>query len=376
MKVNNTDMGFYEIYKQYQKLDFHEMFINVSEADVKQVLSMDHIDLNSFVSLISPQAEKFIEGMAQKAQQVTLQNFGKTIQLYTPIYLSDHCDNKCIYCGFNKENDISRNKLSLEDVEREAKIIAETGLKHVLVLVGDSREYSPLSYIKECVCVMKKYFDSVSVEIYALEEDEYRQLVDIGVDGVTLYQEVYDQKKYDELHLSGPKKDYMFRLDAPERAAKAKMRTVNIGALLGLHDVRKEIFFAAVHADYLQNKFPEVEVSISVPRLTEHKGSFEASEIVTDKNIVQIILALRLFLPRVGITVSTREDAKFRENLLGLGVTKMSAGSTTAVGGRGSCQDEEKTLQFEFLDKRSVADMVEMLKTKGYQPVLKDWMKV
>jgi 2-iminoacetate synthase len=370
-------MGFGQIYNKYEKLDMGSIFSNICTSDIKSILDQDNINEHDFLSLLSPQASECIEDIAEKAAALTLQNFGRTIQLYTPIYLSDYCDNRCVYCGFNKDNDIPRKKLSLEEVEKEAKLIASSGLKHILVLVGDSREHSPLSYIKDCAKILKKHFDSVSVEIYALTEEEYVELVGVGVDGVTIYQEVYDKGKYDSLHLSGPKKNYDFRLDAPERAAKAKMRTINIGALLGLNDIKKEIFLAGLHAKYLQDSFPDIEISVSVPRITKYKGNVVPTITVSDSEMVQIILALRLFLPRVGITVSTREKAAFRENLLGLGVTKMSAGSTTAVGGHSLAgRDEEASLQFEFLDKRNVKEMMDMLKAKGYQPILKDWMKV
>jgi 2-iminoacetate synthase len=220
----------------------------------------------------------------------------------------------------------------------------------------------------------KKYFTSISIEVYPLEKEEYGELVEAGVDGLTLYQEVYDEDVYHEVHLSGPKKNYLYRLDAPERACMAGIRSVNIGALLGLNQWKTEAFFTGLHADYLQSKYPETEISVSLPRLRPHAGSFQPKSIVSDRDLVQIMLALRLFLPRAGITVSTRERSQFRDNLIGLGVTKMSAGSSTEVGGH---SDENKsTGQFSISDTRSVEEMREIIYQKGYQPVFKDWMMI
>ncbi len=247
----------------------------------------------------------------------------------------------------------------------------------MLVLTGGSRSGSPLSYIKDCVKVLKRHFSSVSAEIYALTEEEYGELIDSGVDGLTIYQEVYDRYVYDKVHVSGPKKDYLFRLDAPERAAKKGMRTVNIGVLLGLNVWQKEIFMTALHAKYLFDKYPATEVSVSVPRIRPNTGNYIPGYAVTDKNIAQIILALRIFLPRVGITLSTRESSEFRDNLIPLGVTRMSAGSTTAVGGHTAGHNERKGAdQFSIADTRDVDDVRKSLLEKGYQPVSKDWMNI
>ncbi len=327
------------------------------------------------LELISPQAENYLEEMAQEARRLTLGNFGKVIQLYTPLYLSNYCENQCAYCGFNSKNEVPRKKLTLEEVEKEAAFISSTGLRHILILTGDSREMSPLSYIIDCLKVLRKYFSSLSAEIYALTESEYARIVSEGVDGLTIYQETYDEGVYDKVHVSGPKKDYLFRLNAPERALKSGMRNMNIGVLLGLNDWRREVFSLGLHAKYLQDKFPDAEIGVSIPRLRPHAGDFKIPFAVTNKNIVQIITALRIFLPRIGITLSTRESPEFRENLLPLGITRMSAGSSTRVGGRIAEYHEESDLpQFEVSDTRSVQEIKAMLAQKGYQPVLKDWI--
>ncbi len=363
-------MSFYEVLKVYKDFDFEEFFRRVRPVDVKRVLAKDRLNERDYLVLLSPEAEAFLEEMAQKAHRLTVQHFGRTILLYTPLYISDYCVNSCLYCGFRAENPVNRKKLSPDEVEEEARLIASTGLKHILVLTGESRRHSPVSYIKECVEVLKKYFTSISIEIYPLYEEEYAELIAAGVDGITVYQEVYDEEVYAQLHPSGPKRNFRFRLDAPERACRAGMRTANVGALLGLHYWRSEAFFTGLHACYLQDVFPAVEVSISPPRLRPHLGNFVPRERVTDKNLVQYILAFRLFMPRGGITISTRERPELRDRLVKLGATRMSAGSCTAVGGR---VQKDRTGQFDIFDCRSVAEMAAMLYSQGYQPVYKDW---
>ncbi|MCL6560115.1 MAG: 2-iminoacetate synthase ThiH [Firmicutes bacterium] len=363
-------MGFYEEYRRYKDFDFEGFFAGLTDADIVRTIGKSRLKTLDYLVLLSPAAEKHLEEIAQKAYRLTVQHFGRTILLYTPLYLSNYCVNRCVYCGFRRGNDLERKKLTLAEVEAEAKMIAATGLKHILILTGESRKESPVSYIKECVQILKKYFTAISIEVYPLKEEEYAELIAAGVDGLTIYQEVYDEKVYAEMHPPGPKRNYRFRLEAPERACRAGMRAVNVGALLGLHDWRTEAFFTGLHADYLQKEFPDVEVSISPPRMRPHLGGFPPRVKVTDKNLVQYMVAFRLFMPRGGITISTRERAEFRDRLVRLGATRMSAGSCTAVGGRTS---GEATGQFEISDERNVAAMAKMLYEQGYQPVYKDW---
>lgn len=325
-----------------------------------------------FLTLLSPQAANYLEAMAQKAHRLTVQHFGRTVLLFTPMYLSNYCGNQCVYCSFSSNHRLVRKKLTLDEVEEEAKSIAATGLRHILILTGESQKHSPVSYIEDCVKVLKKYFDSISIEIYPLTTEDYTRLVKAGVDGLTIYQEVYNEETYDQLHPRGPKKNYRFRLDAPERGCRAKMRGVNIGALLGLEDYRKEAFFTGLHASYLQNKYMDTEISVSIPRIRPNIGGFTPKFSVPDRSLVQIILAFRLFMPRMGITLSTRERAELRNNLVRLGITKMSAGVSTEVGGH-TIKNSTGTGQFEISDNRSVAEIKEMLLQMGYQPVFKDW---
>jgi len=364
-------LSFLEELQGYQKFNFASYLNSRTALDIKQILNKDKLTPLDFLSLLSPAAELQLEALAQKAHQLTVQHFGKVIFLYTPLYLANYCVNQCVYCGFNTTNEIVRRQLSLAEVESEAQAIADSGLKHILILTGESRKHSSLSYLKNCVKVLKKYFSSIAIEIYPLLEEEYAELVSVGVDSFTIYQEVYNPDTYDQLHLKGPKKDYRFRLDAPERACKAKMRAVNIGALLGLDDWRTEAFFTGLHAGYLQDKYLDTEISLSLPRIRPHLGSFQPKSLVDDKIFVQIMLAYRLFLTRAGITVSTRECAEFRDNLIKLGVTKMSAGVSTEVGGRTSKEKTES--QFDISDSRDVKEMTKAIYQLGYQPVFKDW---
>jgi len=370
-------MSYYDILLKYKNLPFEKIFCELSPYQVERAIHSDTQDPERLWALLSPAAEGLLEPMAQRAHALTLQHFGRTIQLYTPMYLSNYCENQCAYCGFNAGNKMLRRTLTLEEVEKEAAFIASTGIEHLLILTGDSREKSSPAYLKECLGLLKKHFSSISAEIYALTEEEYADLVGSGMDGLTLYQETYDETVYHRVHKSGPKKDFRFRLDAPERGARSGMRSVNVGALLGLNDWRKEAFFMGLHAQYLQNRYGEVEVGASLPRLRPHAGNFKDIQEVSDKHIAQILMALRIFLPRLGIALSTRESAFLREGLLPLGITRMSAGSTTRVGGHTiAAPEEENVPQFEISDPRDVEEMKTMLVAKGYQPVLKDWMQI
>ena len=365
-------MSFYEEkYLKYKEFDFEGFFDGVTDAHITGALQKERLSEADYLALLSGKASAFLEPMARKARQLTLQHFGRVVLLYTPMYLANYCENQCAYCGFNAANNIRRRALSIEEVEMEAKAISSTGLRHILVLTGESRNLSPVSYIKSCIEVLGEYFQSISIEIYPLETGEYRELVEAGADGITIYQEVYDEDVYMSVHLKGPKKNYMYRLNAPERACAASMRSVNTGALLGLADWRKEAFFAGLHADYLQDRYPETEVSVSFPRLRPHAGSFEPGCSVSDRDLVQMMLAFRLFMPRAGITISTRENPALRDNLVGLGVTRMSAGSSTEVGGH--VLEDKTEGQFEISDRRSVEEIRRMIFSKGFQPVFKDW---
>lgn len=364
-------MSFYNKYLEYKDFSFDKFFDSVTGNQVERVLAKDRLDEFDYLTLLSPVAENYLEEMATKANRITKCQFGKSILLFTPMYLSSFCVNRCVYCGFNAGNKIERKKLSYDEVETEAKRIAESGLKHILILTGEAKAKAGMDYLTECCRILSKYFTSISIEIQPLSTDNYVEMVKAGVDSLIVYQETYNEILYDRLHLEGPKKNYMFRLDAPERGAKAKMRSVSIGALLGLDEWRPESFFTGLHASYLQSKYNDMEVGVSFPRMRPHSGSYEPEFPVNDRNMVQLITALRLFIPRAGITMSTRENEAFRNNALNLGVTKVSAGSSTVVGGH--TLEEESTAQFDISDERSVVEMADALTGLGFQPVYKDW---
>lgn len=321
---------------------------------------------------MSPAAAVFLEPMARKAHDLTVQYFGRTIGLYIPLYLSNYCSNECVYCGFHSGNTIKRKKLSMAEIEIEAKAIAATGMQHILILTGEAPAVTPVEYFEEAVKLLKGYFSSVSIEIFPMDEEQYHRLKVAGVDGLTVYQEVYDEDRYRLVHKAGKKTDYRYRLEAPERGARAGLRMVGIGPLIGLGEPRSELFFCGLHARYLEKNYLDTEVSLSLPRMNPAEGDYSPEFFADDKTYVQFMTALRCFLPRAGMNVSTRESAGFRDNLIRLGATRFSAGSCTGVGG----YTEEATAgtpQFEITDERKVVEVVQAIQTAGYQPVYKDW---
>ena len=365
-------MSFYNIFKEYTGFDFEEKFSSVNEREIRRIINQELISRDDFLKLISPKAQPYLELMAQKARTLSMKHFGKAVTLYTPMYLSNYCNNRCVYCSFNANHEMRRRRLTAKEIIKEGDMIAQTGLKHLLILTGSSRQATSVNYIRRAVELLKDKFESIAIEIYPLHRFEYKQLIEAGVDGLTIYQEVYNEEQYKKVHPSGPKKDYIFRLNAPESACQEKMNKVNIGALLGLHDIRKEVFYLGLHGEYLSKKYPDVEMSFSLPRLKKAKGGFFYNEI-NNKDFVQLLLALRIFLPYFSINISTREKASFRRHLLHLGINKMSAGVSTAVGGH---IDEKGETQFEIDDHGSVDNVKKMIKEAGYQPVMKDWVRI
>lgn len=337
-----------------------------------RTLAAEKLSETDFLVLLSPMAAGSLEQMAKKAHELTVQYFGRTIQLYIPLYISNFCANECVYCGFHRGNTIRRKKLSLSEIEAEARAIAATGMRHVLLLTGEAPAVTPIDYLEEAVHLLKRYFASVSIEIFPMDEGDYRRLKDAGVDGLTLYQEVYDEHRYAIVHRAGRKTDYHYRLEAPERGARAGFRMVNIGPLVGIGEVRSEVFLSGLHARYLQDTFLQTEISLSLPRMNPAEGSYQPDYAADDRTFVQFMTALRCFLPRAGLTISTRESASFRDNLIPLGATRFSAGSCTGVGGYGDREDSGSP-QFDITDERSVADVVQAIRSAGYQPVYKDW---
>lgn len=366
-------MSFYDILKIHTPVDIKAHMEGTADSDIRRILAKDSIDMYDFASLLSPIAANHLEEMAIKSQMLTKQNFGNTMLLYTPMYIANYCINRCMYCGYNVANKgIERLKLSLEQINKEAKYISDSGLRHVLLLTGESPHDSSVDYIASSVDILKQHFNSIGIEIYPLDTKDYSLLIDRGVTGLTIYQETYDTDVYDRIHISGPKKDYIYRLNAAERGCIAGMREVNIGALLGLSDPIIDAFYTGLHAKYLIDKYPATEVGISIPRIRPHGGETHDVTGVEDRTLVQIILAMRIFKPRLGISLSTRETQELRDNLIPLGITRMSAGVSTSVGGHTS--SDKSTEQFEISDNRSLCEVKEMLLNKGYQPVHSDWI--
>ncbi len=341
---------------------------------INAAIEREHLSLEDFLLLLSPLATPFLERMARRAQRETRKHFGRAVQLFTPLYLSDHCTNQCRYCGFNAKNTQTRRHLSNDEAEAEALSIAASGLGHILLLTGEARKIASPQYIAHIAQSIKPHFASVGVEVYAMSVEEYAMLVKHGVDSMTLFQETYDEELYAWLHPAGPKRDYAYRLEAPTRAVQGGMYSVNVGALLGLNALENDGFCAGLHAYWLQKQQQGVEVGISVPRMCPHEGNFDVPHAVDDRHFVQYITAIRCFLPRVGITVSSRESARMRDHVVPLGVTRVSAGVSTLVGGR--VTEGGDAGQFEISDTRSVQQMVSALSKIGYQAVKKDWQSI
>ncbi len=354
-----------------------------TERDVRRALEADRCTIDDFKALISPAAEPFLEEMAQKARLETRKHFGNTVYLFTPIYIANYCENYCVYCGFNCYNDIHRMQLTMEQIEREMKIIADSGMEEILMLTGEARVKTDVKYIGEACKLAHKYFRNVGLEIYPVNTDEYRYLHECGADYVTVFQETYDHVTYETLHLMGHKRVWPYRFDSQERALRGGMRGVAFSALLGLSDFRKDALATALHVFYLQRKYPAAEMSLSCPRLRPIINNDKINPLdVGEKQLCQILCAYRIFLPFAGITVSSRESAEFRNGIVKICATKVSAGVSTGIGDHESkytgkeCDAEQGDEQFEIEDGRSFDKMYEDLAGEGLQPVLNDYLYV
>ena len=351
--------------------------------DVMKALEHETCSIEDFKALLSPAAEPFLELMAERASRETSRHFGNTVYMFTPLYIANYCENYCVYCGFNCYNHINRMKLSAEQIEKEMKIIAESGMEEILILTGESRSQSDVNYIGEACKLARKYFRMVGLEIYPVNTDEYRYLHECGADYVTVFQETYDSDKYETLHLMGHKRVWPYRFDAQERALMGGMRGVAFSALLGLSDFRKDALATALHAYYLQRKYPQAEISLSCPRLRPIINNEQINPLdVREKQLCQILCAYRIFLPYAGITVSSRESASFRNGIVKIAATKVSAGVSTGIGdheskysGKESSSDQGDE-QFEINDDRSLEKMYSDIEGEGLQPVLNDYLYV
>ena len=344
-----------------------------TSEDVRRALASQTRDIEAFAALLSPAAEPLLEEIAQAAKRETRRWFGNGVALFTPLYIANYCENHCTYCGFSGHQKIKRGKLTLDELRREAEAIAATGLRELLVLTGECRAASGVRYIGEALGVLKAYFGVLGLEIYPLNAEEYSYLRDCGADYVSVYQETYDPALYEAVHPLGPKRCYPYRFYAQERALLGGMRGVAFGSLLGLGDFRRDAFAAGFHAYCTQRKFPQAEISFSFPRLRP-AGDIALRGGITERQLLQIMLAYRLFLPFAGITISTRERPGFRDAAAGLVATKMSAGVSVGVGGH--LEAAKGGPQFEIADNRSVAEVRGMLAEQGLQGVMIDYVRV
>jgi len=338
--------------------------------NINTILAKDHLDQEELLFLLSDLNNKELQILAQKALQLTIKRFGKTISFYVPLYLSNECESICVYCGFSKTRKIKRMTLNYSQIEYNFQVLQSKGFDNILLVTGESRKLFGVEQITKSVALAKKYFTFVAIEVFAMEEDEYKKIIDAGCDGITIYQEVYNKDIYQKMHLEGDKKDYIYRLNTPDRALKAGFRKIGIGVLLGLSDPLFEIRALATHVRYLQKKYWRSEISLSFPRIRPENILAKVPFFITDKRLIQIICALRVYFPDVSFVLSTRENSQIRDHLLGLGITQMSAESATSPDGY---TGGDSGRQFMISDERKLNEMLKVIRENGYDPVLKDW---
>ena len=367
-----------KVLEQMQHYDYNLY----TAEDVIRALETERCTIEDFKALLSPAAAPFLEQMAAKAKIETSKHFGNTVYLFTPLYIANYCENYCVYCGFNCYNDINRKKLTMDEIRHEMQIIADSGIEEILMLTGESRAKSDVKYIGEACRLASEYFKNVGLEIYPVNSEEYCYLHECGADYITVFQETYDADKYETLHLMGHKRIFPYRFDAQERALMGGMRGVGFSALLGLSDFRKDALATALHVYYLQRKYPHAEFSLSCPRLRPIINNDKITpQDVHEKELCQILCAYRIFLPFAGITVSSREQKHFRDGIVKIAATKVSAGVSTGIGDheekyQGKDAADSGDEQFEISDDRSFDEMYSDIAAEGLQPVLNDYVYV
>ena len=348
-----------------------------TEADVKRALSHERKTPEDFAALLSPAALPLLEEIAQCAKVEKERYFGNSVAMFTPLYIANYCENYCIYCGFNCHNKINRAQLNEEEIDKEMQEIAKTGLQEILILTGESRSKSTVEYIGKACRIARKYFKVIGLEVYPMNSDEYAYLHECGADYVTVFQETYNSEKYETLHLAGHKRIFPYRLNAQERALKGGMRGVGFAALLGLDDFRKDAYATGMHAYLLQRKYPHAEIAFSCPRLRPIINNDKINPMdVHEPQLLQVVTAYRLFMPFASITVSTRECARVRDNLVNIAATKISAGVSTGIGEHVEDLETKGDDQFEISDGRSVEEVYEDLLHLNLQPVMNDYVYV
>nr|WP_315249923.1 2-iminoacetate synthase ThiH [uncultured Flavobacterium sp.] len=362
---------FKSVFEQYDWNTIQAKIYASNTQQVEQALAKSKRNLDDFLALISPAAQPYLEQMAQISHELTKKRFGKTIQMYAPLYLSNECQNICTYCGFSLDNKIKRKTLLDSEIKQEAEALKKAGFDNVLLVTGEANHTVNINYFLNAIEQIKNDFSIISVEVQPLSQEEYERLHHVGVYSVLVYQETYHQEVYKKYHTKGKKSNFDFRLETPDRVGTAGIHKIGLGVLLGLEDWRTDSFFNALHLDYLQKTYWQTKYTVSFPRLRPAEGVIKPNFIMDDKDLAQLICAYRLWNEDLEISLSTRENEKFRNNIISLGITSMSAGSKTNPGGY--VVDPQSLEQFEISDERSASEIATLISSRGYEPVWKDW---
>ncbi len=369
--ISDMSKTFYDYMQPYRWEEVEQSIYDKTKNDVIDALNASHRSLDDFAALISPAAAEFLEDMAVISNKNTLERFGNTIQLYIPLYVSNYCQNSCTYCGFSSSNQIKRKVLSFDEIQEEIEAIKKLRYKHILLVSGESSHKADVDYFVKTCDLLRDDFSQIAIEVQPLDYEEYVRLQQAGVSFVCIYQETYNEKNYHKYHVRGKKADYRYRLETPDRIGHANIQKIGLGVLLGLENWRTDSFFTALHIHYLEKNYWKTKYSISMPRLRPAEGGFQPNYPISDKEMVQLICAYRLWNRDAEISISTRESQKFRDNVLPLGVTSMSAGSSTEPGGYAH---QNKALeQFSIDDNRTPEEMEKAIKAMGYEVVWQDW---
>ncbi len=370
-KKSKTMNTFETVFEQYSWDNIKTKIYQTSAKEVENALTKTKRNLDDFLALISPAAQAYLEQMAQISHELTKKRFGKTIQMYAPLYLSNECQNICTYCGFSLDNKIKRKTLTESEITLEVKALKKAGFDHVLLVTGEANYTVNINYFLNAIDQIKNDFSTISVEVQPLSTEEYLQLHAAGVYSVLVYQETYHRDVYKQYHTKGKKSNFDYRLETPDRVGTAGIHKIGLGVLLGLEDWRTDSFFNALHLDYLQKTYWKTKYTVSFPRLRPAEGVIQPNFIMDDKDLTQLICAYRLWNVDLEISISTRENEKFRNNIIPLGTTSMSAGSKTNPGGY--VVDPQSLEQFEISDERSASEIAALISSHGYEPVWKDW---
>ena len=363
--------SFNDIFETYNWDDTKASIYAKTSADVERALAADKRTLEDFKALVSPAAAPYLEQMAQISQRLTLKRFGKVLQMYVPLYLSNECSNICTYCGFSYDNKVKRKTLSPMEIMQEVAVIKKMGYEHVLLVTGEDNVNVHVDYFKKVLELIRPHFAHISMEVQPMDLEDYQQLTPYGLNTVLVYQETYHKEDYKKHHPKGKKSNFKYRVETPDRLGQAGIHKMGLGVLIGLEDWRTDCFFTAMHLNYLEKKYWQTKYSLSFPRLRPFSGGLEPKVEMNDRELVQLICAYRLFNEEVELSISTRESANFRNNIIKLGITSISAGSKTNPGGY--AVEPESLEQFEISDERSPAEIAEIIAQQGYEAVWKDW---